>query len=56
MNGLGKNLLFWLAIGLTLAFLFNVFQGAKSKGSTSAETMAYSDFMAEAKAGRISGN
>lgn len=46
--------MFWLAIGLVLAFLFNVFQGAQMQPSGKAEKLAYSDFMAEAKAGRIS--
>ncbi len=55
MNGFGRNMLFWLAIGLVLAFLFNMFQGAQTPAGTArAETMAYSDFMAEAKTGRIS--
>ncbi|PZQ47712.1 MAG: cell division protein FtsH [Micavibrio aeruginosavorus] len=56
MNGFGRNLMFWLAIGFMMVFLFNIFQGAQT-GSNSggrAELMAYSDFMAEAKAGRIS--
>ena len=47
--------MFWLAIGLLMIFLFNVFQGAQGPGGTSrGDLMAYSDFMAEAKAGRIS--
>ena len=56
MNGFGRNLMFWLAIGFMMVFLFNVFQGAQSTNGVSgrAEMMAYSDFMAEAKAGRIS--
>lgn len=55
MNGFGRNLMFWLAIGFMMVFLFNVFQSAKAPGkSGSGEMMAYSDFMAEAKASRIS--
>ncbi len=55
MNGFGRNLMFWLAIGLAMVFLFNVFQGAQAPNRAgSSELMAYSDFMAEAKAGRIS--
>jgi len=47
--------MFWLAIGFAMVFLFNVFQGAQKPGAPGkTETMAYSDFMAEAKAGRIS--
>ncbi|MBN8521934.1 MAG: ATP-dependent zinc metalloprotease FtsH [Alphaproteobacteria bacterium] len=53
MNGMGKNVLFWLGIGLMLMFLFNVFQGAKVTGTSKTQTLAYSDFMADAKAGRI---
>ena len=52
-NAFGKNLFFWLAIGLVLIFLFNVFQGAKPTGGAAAQNVAYSDFMADAKAGRI---
>lgn len=56
MNNFGRNLLFWLAVGVTLAFLFNVFQGGKTAttGGMSGETLAYSDFMADAGGGRIS--
>jgi cell division protease FtsH len=55
VNNFGRNLVFWLAIGLTLAFLFNVFQGAQTTvNSEATETIAYSDFMADASAGRIS--
>ena len=56
MNGFGRNLVFWLAVGLMLTFLFNVFQGAQTQQQQSGggEVMAYSDFMAEASAGRIS--
>ena len=53
MNNLGRNVFFWVAIGLMIAFLLNVFQ-SKQMGSMSKSTeMAYSDFMADAKAGRI---
>ncbi|MFA5593595.1 MAG: ATP-dependent zinc metalloprotease FtsH [Micavibrio sp.] len=55
MNGFGRNLMFWLAIGFMMVFLFNVFQANPPSGvSGRAETMAYSDFMAEARAGRVS--
>ena len=57
MNGFSRNLMFWLAIGFLMVFLFNVFQGAQGTNggkAAKAEVMAYSDFMAEAKAGRIS--
>ena len=54
MNGMGRNLVFWLAIGLLLVFLFNIFQGAQSQRAASGSTISYSDFMAEAKNGQIS--
>ncbi len=54
-NGFGRNLMFWLAIGLLLAFLFNVFQGAQMNNQMAgAKELAYSEFMEEATAGRIS--
>jgi ATP-dependent Zn protease len=49
--------MFWLAIGFMMVFLFNIFQqGSQSSGGAAgkAEQIAYSDFMAEAKSGRIS--
>jgi len=55
VNNLGRNVFFWLAIGMLLVFLLNAFQGgqmANLTGKTGTE-MAYSDFMADAKAGRI---
>ncbi len=55
MNNLGRNVFFWLAIGLMLVFLLNAFQGGKmgNLAGDKAKEMAYSDFMADAKAGRI---
>jgi cell division protease FtsH len=54
-NVFGKNLIFWLAIALLLIFLFNVFQGGpQSTTATGVQNVAYSDFMADAKSGRIS--
>ncbi len=54
MNGFGRHLVFWLAIALMLAFLFNVFQGAQQQQQQRSEMIAYSDFMADAREGRIS--
>ena len=54
MNMFGRNLVFWLAVAMTLVFLFNVFQGGRQKQAGFAEKMAYSDFMADANTGRIS--
>lgn len=45
--------MFWLAVGVTLAFLFNAFQGPQRTSAVNGEIMAYSDFMADAAAGRI---
>jgi cell division protease FtsH len=53
-NAFGKNLFFWLAIGLLLIFLFNVFQGSRPQNAAGMKNVAYSDFMADAKDGRIS--
>ncbi len=52
MNGFGRNLLFWLAIGLMMAFLFQVFQGAQIQNTTQ-NAKAYTDFVAEAKSGNV---
>lgn len=54
MNNFGRNLIFWLAVALVLAVLFNIFQGAQQQQHSASQTMAYSDFMADASAGRIS--
>lgn len=54
MNSFGKNLVFWMAIALFMVFLFQVFQDANDQGAVRTERVAYSDFMAQAKAGRIS--
>lgn len=53
MQGMNRNLLFWLAIGLSLAFLFNIFQNAKDTQSAKSEAVAYSDFMTAAKSGTV---
>ena len=54
MNNLGRNVFFWLAIGFLLVFLLNAFQGGQLGNLGNGNTeMAYSDFMGDAKAGRI---
>lgn len=53
MNNFGKNIVFWMAIALFLIFLFNVFQEQQDKSVASSGRIAYSDFMADAKAGRV---
>lgn len=54
MNNMGRNVLFWLAIGVMLMLLLNAFQSGQigDLGDKGTE-MAYSDFMADSRAGRI---
>lgn len=54
MQGMNRNLLFWIGIVLTLAFLFNVFQNSKTTQQAKSEVIAYSDFMEAAKKGTVS--
>ncbi len=49
MNNLVKNLAIWLVIGIVLMTVFNQFNNRQS----SPNTMEYSQFMEEAKAGRV---
>jgi cell division protease FtsH len=53
VNTTGRHLLFWAAIILTLAFLFNTFQTSQGTTKGAAEAIAYSDFVAAAKAGGV---
>lgn len=53
MNGMGRNLVFWLAVALVLLFLLNVFQGVQQQGVSGGDDLSYSEFMAGAKDGRI---
>jgi cell division protease FtsH len=54
VNTFGKNLVFWMAIALFMLFLFNIFQEAQDSKVTGSERIAYSDFMADARGGRVS--
>jgi cell division protease FtsH len=54
VQGFGRNILFWLAVVMTLAFLFNIFQNNQGSQATKTEVIAYSDFMTAAKAGSVS--
>ncbi len=54
MNTFGRNIVFWLAIVLFLAFLFNVFKDMQAQGTVGANTIPYSEFISEAQSGRIS--
>ncbi len=53
MNGMARNLIFWLAIAFVLFFLLNVMQGAQNAGVTGGDELSYSEFMAGARDGRI---
>ena len=53
-NNFSRNILFWLAIIFFMAFLYHVFNSEQMKNSATDNTVAYSDFMADARAGKIS--
>lgn len=53
MNGNNKNLLIWLGIILTLAFLFNSFNAAQKESASDQSALAYSDFMDSVQSGGI---
>ena len=53
MNGLSRNLIFWLAIAFVLFFLLNVLQGAQKVGVSGGSEISYSEFMAGARDGRV---
>ncbi|MFA7275810.1 MAG: ATP-dependent zinc metalloprotease FtsH [Pseudobdellovibrionaceae bacterium] len=50
---MNRNILFWIGIVLTLAFLFNIFQNTNAQKAGKFENVAYSDFMIAAKNGTI---
>ena len=49
MNQVSRNLLLWVAIGLAMVMLFNMFQQPQS----TATRISYSDFMSRVDAGQI---
>lgn len=53
MNNFGRNLIFWLSVGILLVFAFNVLENKRAGAPGAIKDVAYSDFMADAKAGRI---
>ncbi len=53
MNNFGKNIIFWLAVGVLLAVLLNAFQSGQMGALNQKEEVAYSDFMVDAREGRI---
>lgn len=52
MNGIGKNLVFWLAIAMVLLFMFNIVQGTQNASMQGG--LSYSQFVSEAQNGRVS--
>jgi len=53
VNSFGRNLLFWLAVGLALIFLFNVFNEGNRPLGPNAQDVSYSEFIDEAKGGAV---
>jgi len=53
VNSFGRNLVFWLAIGLLFIFLFNIFEGAQRQNAAHVNNLSYSDFMNQARTGQI---
>jgi cell division protease FtsH len=55
MNNMGRNLFFWLGIGLLIVLLLNAFQSGRMGGLIEQDKeIAYSEFMDGAKSGSIS--
>ncbi len=55
MNNMGRNLFFWLGIGLLIVLLLNAFQSGRMGGLMEQDKeIAYSEFMDGAKSGSIS--
>jgi len=54
MQGMSRNFMFWVAIFIVLAVLFNIFQNSQSGQTGKVETVAYSDFMTASKSGTVS--
>ncbi|WP_198373331.1 ATP-dependent zinc metalloprotease FtsH [Roseomonas rosulenta] len=52
MNNFGRNLALWVIVALLLVALFNLFQPSGG-GRTSAQQVAYSDFLNEVNAGHV---
>lgn len=53
MNNIGRNLFFWLGVGLLLMFIFNIVQNQSLRTPGGTEEVSYSDFMSRAKSGEI---
>ncbi len=53
MNNMGRNILFWLGVGLVLMFVFNLLQNPNLDMGGNAKSVTYSDFMEQARGGQI---
>ncbi len=54
MNNMGRNVIFWLAVGIMLVVAMNAIQGGSFNALNKNNETAYSDFIADAKAGNVS--
>lgn len=53
MNNFTRNAVVWIGIFVLIAFMLNVFQNAQLTQNGQSQELAYSEFLAEAKAGNI---
>lgn len=53
MNQMGKNIIMWVAIGFLLVFFYNSFMQQDGVGGNAQTTLSYSDFMNDARNGRV---
>lgn len=53
MNNINRNLVFWLVIGLFILMLLSLVQDPQSQAMMAAKEITYSEFMKDAREGRI---
>ncbi|MEM9468921.1 MAG: ATP-dependent zinc metalloprotease FtsH [Pseudomonadota bacterium] len=53
MNNFGRNIFFWVGVGLLVIVLINFVQNSQMALQNSSTELAYSDFMADARNGRV---
>jgi cell division protease FtsH len=53
VNNINRNMIFWVAIGFAILFFLTISQNPQNPAMVGAKEITYSDFMTEAKAGRI---
>ena len=53
-NNISRNLVFWLGVFLLMMFIFSIVQDPQSQQMKAGKEITYSEFMADAKAGKIS--